>query len=873
MSDRGPSVRHLDAALRGASLWRAVAAEVRQWLAAQGVAPRDAVLLLPFAALLPPARRAFAEQGGWVPRVETPATLAASLAPPAPRPPQACTGDALLDRQLALQRLRRAAWAAALQQRDAAGFERLAAQLVEACLALLEAAALRPAAARAAFWALADGAIPHGGPVEAARPLALESALLREALDWARQSADGLPADTLHAHRPGAWMALRLGGADPLAEALLAGAAAAGVPALQLVADADDDAPFAAAARADGAVERWLCEDVDDEALAAATHVLRALQDGRAPVALVAVDRELTRRVAALLQRRGMALLDETGWRLDTTPAAAALVALLRAAAPHAGGDAWVAWLRWALPAAQRAALDLLEARWRGRRIPDEAAAATESLWQQALQRLQPLQGAPRPLARWFDALQRVLHDAPGLPAVLSDDAGAQVLAALRAPAADGDGLAIDIVGFARWVQQALAQAAWLPPLPEGEPEVVLTPLARAFGRPFGQVVLAGADDQRLGAALPPPGLIGDALAQQLGLPPRGHRRQRQRLALAQLLGGAPLALLRRRRDGDEARADSPDVEWALLARASAGAPEWPLRDFVPETTALPACPVAPPLPVAAGALPQRLSASQLDALRQCPYRFFARAVLRLDEADELAAATDKRDYGNWLHAVLHRFHAQRAQRGQPGDDAAALQAAADAEVAAQGLDPAGLLPFRSAFDALAPAYLRWLALREAEGWHWAEGETEQLAAPPELGGLQLFGRIDRLDRGPGGRRELLDYKTGRADELKRRVREPLEDTQLAFYAALLGPAAGGQPGGTGGFGAAYLALDEADAPVHIANPRVTEAAALLLQGLGGEWQRLRDGAALPALGQGRVCELCEARGLCRRDHWAGAGA
>ena len=31
----------------------------------------------------------------------------------------------------------------------------------------------------------------------------------------------------------------------------------------------------------------------------------------------------------------------------------------------------------------------------------------------------------------------------------------------------------------------------------------------------------------------------------------------------------------------------------------------------------------------------------------------------------------------------------------------------------------------------------------------------------------------------------------------------------------------------------------------------------------------MRDGAALPALGEGPVCDFCEARGLCRRDHWA----
>ncbi|HRD95309.1 MAG TPA: hypothetical protein PLA97_02765, partial [Rubrivivax sp.] len=66
------------------SLWADVARHCQHWLAGRGLAARDAVVLLPFAALLPPARQAFAALGGWQPRVETPLTLAAALGPPRP---------------------------------------------------------------------------------------------------------------------------------------------------------------------------------------------------------------------------------------------------------------------------------------------------------------------------------------------------------------------------------------------------------------------------------------------------------------------------------------------------------------------------------------------------------------------------------------------------------------------------------------------------------------------------------------------------------------------------------------------------------------------------------------------------------------------
>lgn len=45
-----------------------------------------------------------------------------------------------------------------------------------------------------------------------------------------------------------------------------------------------------------------------------------------------------------------------------------------------------------------------------------------------------------------------------------------------------------------------------------------------------------------------------------------------------------------------------------------------------------------------------RLSASGYDALRICPYRFFALYQLRLRETPELTGDVEKRDFGTWLH-------------------------------------------------------------------------------------------------------------------------------------------------------------------------------------------------------------------------------
>jgi ATP-dependent helicase/nuclease subunit B len=49
----------------------------------------------------------------------------------------------------------------------------------------------------------------------------------------------------------------------------------------------------------------------------------------------------------------------------------------------------------------------------------------------------------------------------------------------------------------------------------------------------------------------------------------------------------------------------------------------------------------------------------------------------------------------------------------------------------------------------------------------------------------------------------------------------------------------------------------------------VRTTANALLDGIAEDLRRLRAGAALLPLGEGSACDYCDARGLCRRDHWS----
>jgi len=856
-------------------VWPALAARVREWAAARDLPLRDVAVLLPFSALLPPAREAFARSGGWQPRIETARTCAASLAPPVAVQPMQLSFDAAADRLVAARLLRLQSVGAGWAKADPRRFDRAVAAVVETAQAFAMAAHELPPAAREAYWGDARQRLAPG-----AGPGAQQRWLARLALEWAAQSA--APAtDRLFEAEPAAWVALQAGGADGLVESLLA---AARCPCL--IVDADADAGLSSCIDAPSLAR---CPGFEDEAQAAAAQVLVHLERGEHPVALIGLDRQLVRRIRALLERQNVPLADETGWTLSTTRAAALVMAMLRAASPRAGTDMLFDWLK-ALPGwpGVEAADSLL--RGIERECRRRAISRVERLEQAELEPeladhvaridavLAPLRGGRASVAEWLSRLAGALRACGAWEMLSADAAGQAVLRALRLdePAAgsaawhDAAGQArVGLDGFVAWADAVLEGGSFTPPGPAADTvRVVITPLARAMLRPFAALVCPGADDRHLGAAPAAHPLLSEAEQVALGLGGRARRQQREALAFAQALAAPRVTFLRRHVDtSGEPLADSPLLQRLGLDLAQQGRALAPWQD--PRVRRqLEWQPVARPQPVASTALPGRVSASAVEALRDCPYRFFARHVLGLREDDELEAELEKRDFGDWLHRVLHRFHAQREAPRSVEEESQQLDAIALQERSDMGLSDDEFLPFAASFTRFVPRYLEWLHRRDADGAQWQAGESEARIRPAAMGGIELYGVIDRIDRVENGAvLELIDYKTSSLERLKARVRQPLEDTQLAFYAALLAPEAG-RP-----LRACYLPLDQSDAIKAILHDDVQRSAEVLVQELGAEFDRLRAGANLPALGEGEVCEHCEARGLCRRDHWPDGSA
>jgi ATP-dependent helicase/nuclease subunit B len=492
------------------------------------------------------------------------------------------------------------------------------------------------------------------------------------------------------------------------------------------------------------------------------------------------------------------------------------------------------------------------------------------------LQAIAPLSDGPaRNLAAWLDALQRALQDVALWPRLLADDAGQQVLSRLGLTSVNGDDArgfqtdTLSLQAFTEWVEASLESASFIPP-GQADAPVVITPLAQAMLRPFAAVVFPGADSAHLGAPMIDAGLLSDSEALALGVPTREVQRAAQVATFAQICRQPRLSFLRRIDDDGDPLSISPLLaQWALQAARNGHAliEATDARDLQAHA----AMPVARPLPQAPDWLPARLSASACEALRACPYQFFALRMLRLQAVDELDTALQKRDYGNWLHAVLHRFHAARIEPVSVEDETYRLMQTAAQLSEESALDEAEFLPYQASFARFVPRYVAWLHERDGEGAQWLDGERELSTQPPEWGGITMQGVIDRVDSLPtlsGPATQLIDYKTGQSADLRAAVKQG-EDTQLPYYAALMAAQGAGVAVGPGEIAAAYLFLDESEHIIELTLPDVRSSAELLVDGIGRELQRVREGQPLPALGEGKVCDFCEARGLCRKDDWA----
>jgi ATP-dependent helicase/nuclease subunit B len=618
---------------------------------------------------------------------------------------------------------------------------------------------------------------------------------------------------------------------------------------------------------------------LEQEARAAAMQVRLWLQAGKRDIAIVAQDRVVARRMRALLERAEVLVADETGWTFATMSVSTVLDRWLTALQSDFYHHDLLDLLKSPFIFADMAAGERKSAVYQLEQLlrKQGVVAGLDKFLQLAEHELelhQPLarlrqaavlleQSKKRSLTEWLAALSESLQVLGIDGGLQQDDAGQQLLRALDAWRQElhGDAGRYRFVEWRRWLAQQLDTETFR----DGsiESTVRFTHLAATRWRAFDAVLLLGCDADHLPGAADGGRWFNDAVRSALNLPTRSMHavRQRDDLLALLVLNDCVLVTWQKEQSG-ETRMLSPFLQMLRDAYEQAHGDDLADQELhaylaVEEAHRIVLPQSEQPAPcVTEEAVPQGVSISGYNALVACPYQFYARHILRLNELDEVQEGIEKRDYGERVHEILQRFHDRYRQVSEhPSEMLEAALREISAEVFADLLahDFAARAWLARWYKSL-PAYIEWQAENEALGWRYAEAEK---SFSLELHGVRLRGRIDRLDTKEDESR-VLDYKTQDTQKLANKLKEPGEDVQLACYAYAEGARE-----------AAFVSIEDGKVKAVASKQDIEVLAQLNAARLEQVMASIRGGAGLPANGIAAACTHCEVRGVCRKGEWS----
>jgi ATP-dependent helicase/nuclease subunit B len=553
------------------------------------------------------------------------------------------------------------------------------------------------------------------------------------------------------------------------------------------------------------ALSRIEASDAQHEAAAIALTLRGALETPGARAALVTPDRDLARRVAAELPRHGILADDSAGQPLSDTPPGAFLRLIAHLAAGECGPVCLLSVLKHPLCAA-----GMERGEW---------LAATQALERVALRGPSPGPGlaglraalaslkAPEPrLMALMDALEAALGPFTSLPHsplrppadILAEHlAAAEALATTPAlpgglrlyAQAEGEALARHLAAMAPAMaaMPPISPADW-PGLFEAalaqgttqaarisrgrgdaaHPQVEILGLLEARLLDFDLVVLGALDETSWPQASDPGPWMSRPMRRDFGLPSPELRIGRVAADFLLTASNSRRSVLSRaaRRGGSPAVPARWLTRLDIFLQGQSGLrlPPEPCAEWarlLDEPSEIRPCPRPAPRPPRE-ARPDRLTVSDVATLIADPYAFYARRILDLSALDPLEQEPGVADYGNLVHAAIHRFLLALPQ-AWPGEDAAAPLW----DAAAQGaLERAALRPAVAALWAprlhRIGRFIRGLEAEQRDQLlqSWAEVKASATLRRPG-GAITLEARADRLDRMRDGTLRILDYKTG----------------------------------------------------------------------------------------------------------------
>lgn len=558
-------------------------------------------------------------------------------------------------------------------------------------------------------------------------------------------------------------------------------------------------------------IARIEARNEQEEALAIAVVLREAIEEPGASAALVTPDRAIAARVVAELQRFGLDVVDSAGRGLRGTPIGT-LARLATAAARSDGAPLDILALAkhplatFGLPRpvcrAAAETIDLLL--FRGRLLagglaglPAALAAAIDDAadpdrrQHPSVRRLTVADGdaaadlvtrmvaALDPLAARLadgarsDAATLALELRTTLAAILETDEGPGVIEAdedgeALADLLDGLGgphgahLALSGPEFPDFLDAAMGGAA-VPPRGGGDPRIAIWGTLEARLQSADCLVLAGLDEGIWPAAARTDPWLSRSMRASFGLEAPERRLGQAAHDFAAALGNPRVVITRCERRGGTPTIPSRWLQRIDARLGAAAASEILARGAVYRdwARALDAAPAAeatkrPRPKPSLSARPKRLSVTEIETLVRDPYAIYARRILKLEPLDPIDVAPDAALRGTLIHEALGRF-AQRWTREFDGRAEAALIEEGREVFREIAAFPAVHALWWPRFLAIARWYVGWERSRD----QIAERHAEIDGRMAVLGGFELTGRADRIDRRRDGAYEIIDFKTG----------------------------------------------------------------------------------------------------------------
>ncbi|MBU3577290.1 PD-(D/E)XK nuclease family protein [Polynucleobacter sp. UK-Kesae-W10] len=671
----------------------------------------------------------------------------------------------------------------------------------------------------------------------------------------------------------------------------------------------------------------------EELAWAATKSIETHLIEGKKNIALVAQDRLVARRVRALLARLGPALniRDETGWKLDTTRAAAALnswLELIRAPKEGPTASALLEFLQnpfLDIPACIQKTPEVcigLVAQLEDILIASQArsgwetfymaverandyAANHDSIPNEALLKLLQFvrerhhawQELSLNCANAYALLQRDLQDMGMTQALEKDAAGKQLLEVMHT--FDLQGTDYQSVGMRlpEWIslmKSVMEEASYEEAGKETQANLSILPLSATRFRVFDAVVVVGCDEQHLPAFAEPPLFFSDALNRLLKASTINAQYIQQARDFSQLLiSCASVDLLWQ----SKSKSGEPLRPSAWIQRLQAELPHWKAMVSQPQLLEGKAKPLQQAMTTLDRDLPLPLSMSPsaYKALRDCPYKYYVRSVLGLREAKEFEDGFDASLAGQSLHALLRNFYqALKTEEQQPDTQITSntqarrlwmerqLNTISEKEFKRLIEGDGRVLGTLRDWQKQIPSFVDWQLQREADGWRYHNSEYQVgfdlrfVDAQGESRVIRIEGRADRFDINTqaGQIAEVIDYKNQSITKIKKRAEHLLDDPQLLIYAR----AANENPQGAGLQGYAVQKAEWVSLKADLKRDKklqralemdsVSELMPAFDEQLTQDLQQLWSGKALVAFAPDGVCQYCEARGICRKGMW-----